>query len=158
MAGGTSAALADDAEGMGIVHHHPGAVGLGQPADLRQRAQIRAHAVDAIHHDELTGRFRHALQALFQFFHIIVPEADLSIVTKDGLFPIEISEESVARKIVIQNYISKEFLEDNPHLVETVNASGDVLATNEEKDVNFVSNHKPNTLHINSFDKLEWRS
>ena len=52
----------------------------------------------------------------------------------------------------------KEFLEDNPHLVETVNASGDVLATNEEKDVNFVSNHKPNTLHINSFDKLEWRS
>ncbi|WP_411974306.1 alpha/beta hydrolase, partial [Vibrio sp. Vb2942] len=31
----------------------------------------------------------------------------------------------------------KEFLEDNPHLVETVNASGDVLATNEEKDVNF---------------------
>lgn len=45
--------------------------------------------------------------------HIIVPEADLSIVTKDGLFPIEISEESIARKLVIQNYISKEFLEDN---------------------------------------------
>ena len=38
-------------------------------------------------------------------------------------------------------------LEDNPHLVETVNASGDVLATSEEKDANFVSNHKPNTLH-----------
>ena len=52
----------------------------------------------------------------------------------------------------------KRILEDNPHLVETVNASGDVLATNEEKDANFVSNHKPNTLHINSFDKLEWRS
>ena len=40
----------------------------------------------------------------------------------------------------------KRILEDNPHLVETVNASGDVLATNEEKDANFVSNHKPNTL------------
>ncbi|MBF7156730.1 MULTISPECIES: alpha/beta hydrolase [Bacillus] len=49
----------------------------------------------------------------------------------------------------------KEFLEDNPHLVETANASGGVFATNEEKDASFVSNHKPNTLHINSFDELK---
>ncbi|HFU9552739.1 TPA: alpha/beta hydrolase, partial [Streptococcus agalactiae] len=32
----------------------------------------------------------------------------------------------------------KEFLEDNPHLVETANASGGVFATDEEKDASFV--------------------
>ena len=48
----------------------------------------------------------------------------------------------------------KRILEDNPHLVETVNASGDALATNEEKNANFVSKYKPNTLTIRSFDKL----
>lgn len=45
-------------------------------------------------------------------------------------------------------------MQDNPHLVETVNASGDVLAANEEKNANFVSKYKPNTLTIRSFDKL----
>ncbi|GAB6485960.1 alpha/beta hydrolase [Bacillus cereus] len=48
----------------------------------------------------------------------------------------------------------KEFLQGNPHLAETVNASGDVLAINEEKNANFVSKYKPNTLTIRSFDKL----
>ncbi|HDR7690345.1 alpha/beta hydrolase [Bacillus toyonensis] len=48
----------------------------------------------------------------------------------------------------------KEFLQDNPHLAETVNASGDVLATNEKKNADFVSKYKPNTLTIRSFDKL----
>ena len=45
-------------------------------------------------------------------------------------------------------------MQDNPHLAETVNASGDVLAINEEKNANFVSKYKPNTLTIRSFDKL----
>ncbi|EJS63890.1 hypothetical protein CN425_27455 [Bacillus cereus] len=40
----------------------------------------------------------------------------------------------------------KEFWEDNPYLVETVSASGDGLATNEEKNANFVSKYKPNTV------------
>ncbi|HDX9614799.1 TPA: alpha/beta fold hydrolase [Bacillus toyonensis] len=48
----------------------------------------------------------------------------------------------------------KEFLQDNPHLAETVNASGDVLATNEKKNADFVSKYKPNTLTVRSFDKL----
>lgn len=45
--------------------------------------------------------------------HIVVPEAHLSIVTKDGLFPIHFTEEQVTRKITIQNYINKDFLEEN---------------------------------------------
>ena len=52
------------------------------------------------------------------------------------------------------NAKQEKFLQDNPHLVETVNASGDVLAANEEKNANFVSKYKPNTLTIRSFDKL----
>jgi len=39
-------------------------------------------------------------------------------------------------------------------LAETVNASGDVLATNEKKNADFVSKYKPNTLTVRSFDKL----
>ena len=52
------------------------------------------------------------------------------------------------------NAKQEKFLQDNPHLVETVSASGDVMAANEEKNANFVSKYKPNTLTIRSFDKL----
>ena len=52
------------------------------------------------------------------------------------------------------NETRKRILQDNPHLVETVSASGDVMAANEEKNANFVSKYKPNTLTIRSFDKL----
>ena len=44
--------------------------------------------------------------------HIIIPTANLSIITKDGLFPIEIPEEAITRKITIQSYIDKTFLEE----------------------------------------------
>ncbi len=54
----------------------------------------------------------HPLCGKDQLHHIIIPERNLSVVTKDGLFPIELEEETVARKIVVQNYFSKEYLED----------------------------------------------
>ncbi|PFJ10177.1 alpha/beta hydrolase [Bacillus cereus] len=49
----------------------------------------------------------------------------------------------------------KEFLQGNPHLEKTVNVSGDVIATAEEKNAEFVSKYKPNTVTISSFDKLK---
>ncbi len=57
-------------------------------------------------------------------------------------------------KYVLSTKQEKEFLKGNPHIVGTVRVSGDVLATNEEKNANFVSKYKRNTVIINSFDKL----
>ncbi|MBQ7095368.1 MAG: hypothetical protein IJN80_02795 [Clostridia bacterium] len=45
--------------------------------------------------------------------HLIIPEVSLSIVSKDGIFPLEISEESVAKTINTQSYINKTFLHDH---------------------------------------------
>jgi len=45
--------------------------------------------------------------------HLIIPEISLSVVCKDGLFPIEISEESVVKTINTQSFINKTFLHDH---------------------------------------------
>lgn len=45
--------------------------------------------------------------------HLIIPEAHLSIVTKDGLFPVDLTEEQITRKITLQSYFSKEYIEEN---------------------------------------------
>ena len=42
--------------------------------------------------------------------HLIIPKANLSIITKDGLFPIEIDGENIIKTISMQNLISKEHL------------------------------------------------
>lgn len=55
----------------------------------------------------------HPLCGKDHLHHIIIPDARLAIITKDGLFPIELNEELIARKIVIQNYFSKDYLEDH---------------------------------------------
>ncbi len=45
----------------------------------------------------------------------------------------------------------KEFLQGNPHLEKTVNVSGNVLVTNEQKNAEFISKYKPNTIVMRSF-------
>ena len=42
--------------------------------------------------------------------HLIIPSADLSIVTKDGIFPLAIPEENIVRKIVLQGMIDKDYV------------------------------------------------
>lgn len=44
--------------------------------------------------------------------HIIIPECNLSIVSKDGIFPLNIQEENVIKKIQLQNIIEKEYIEN----------------------------------------------
>lgn len=45
--------------------------------------------------------------------HLIVPSVDLSVVTKDGMFPLSIPEENVVRKIVLQGMLDKNYLNDH---------------------------------------------
>ena len=45
--------------------------------------------------------------------HIVIPEARISIVTKDAVFDTQIPEENIIRRISIQNAISKEYLAEN---------------------------------------------
>jgi len=49
----------------------------------------------------------------------------------------------------------KEFLEGNPHLKKTVTVSGNVVATDEMKNTEFLSKHQPSTTPIRSFDNLK---
>ncbi|MBO1628623.1 alpha/beta hydrolase [Bacillus arachidis] len=49
----------------------------------------------------------------------------------------------------------KEFLEGNPHLKKTVTTSGNVVATDEVKNAEFLSKHQPNTITARSFDDLK---
>ncbi len=45
--------------------------------------------------------------------HIIIPSVKLSIATLDGIFPIDISEDSIVRKIKLQGMVDKQHLEAN---------------------------------------------
>ncbi len=45
--------------------------------------------------------------------HLIIPRAELSIVTRDGMFPIDIPEEHIVRKIVLQGMLDKDYLNEN---------------------------------------------
>ncbi len=45
--------------------------------------------------------------------HLIVPDAKLSIVTRDGLFPLELPEESIVRKINLQGMMEKTYLDEH---------------------------------------------
>ena len=48
IAGGASAALADDTQAVGVVHHHPGAEFPGQGYDLRQIGNVSSHGKHAV--------------------------------------------------------------------------------------------------------------
>lgn len=45
--------------------------------------------------------------------HLIVPEAGLSVVTKDGLFPLEIPEENIVKRITLQSMLAREYLDEH---------------------------------------------
>ncbi len=44
--------------------------------------------------------------------HIIIPSTKLSFVVVDGIFPLDLSDEQIDRKIILQNYIPKEFMDN----------------------------------------------
>ncbi len=68
--------------------------------------QLTARGIDHINaYHPLLGK--NALQ------HIIIPSASLSIVSKDGIFPIEIDEAQIMRKISLQTTLEKEKIEKN---------------------------------------------
>lgn len=45
--------------------------------------------------------------------HMMIPAASLSIVSKDGLFPLNIPDESVIKTIHMQSFLDKEYLQEN---------------------------------------------
>ena len=45
--------------------------------------------------------------------HLIIPEAELSIVTKDSFFPLELAEENISRSIHLPTFIEKDYLYDH---------------------------------------------
>ncbi len=45
--------------------------------------------------------------------HLIVPDVNLSIITRDGLFPLEIPEESIVRKINLQGMMEKTYIDQH---------------------------------------------
>ncbi len=55
----------------------------------------------------------HPLLGKASIHHIVIPEARLSIVTKDSIFSLQIPEEKIVRKIAIQNAIDKIYLAEN---------------------------------------------
>ncbi len=72
VAGRATAALAQHAQPVGVVHHDPRAVLLRQGADLRQPGDVAAHGEHTVGDDQRPGRLRHFLQALFQLRHVAV--------------------------------------------------------------------------------------
>ena len=61
--------------------------------------------------------------------HLIIPEINLSIVSKDGIFPVDIPEEQIVRKITLQAMLDKDYMNSHKNklafikrlLRETVN-------------------------------------
>ena len=72
IARGAAAALADDAEAVRVVHHHPRAVLLGERDDLRKLGNVAAHGEHAVRYDKYTALLRYALELGFKVGHVRV--------------------------------------------------------------------------------------
>ena len=75
VAGRATAALAQNAQPVGVVHHDPGPILLGQSADLRQLGDVAAHGEHAVGDDQRAVLLRHTLQHLLQLGHVAVAVA-----------------------------------------------------------------------------------
>ena len=76
VAGRAAAALADDAEAVGVVHHDARAVLFRQVADLRQLCDVAAHGEHAVGDDEAARGLRHGLQLGLEVVHVRVAVAE----------------------------------------------------------------------------------
>jgi len=45
--------------------------------------------------------------------HLIIPSVELSLVSNDGIFPLDLAEEKIARKIVLQSFLDKAYINDH---------------------------------------------
>ena len=76
--------------------------------------------------------------------HIIIPSAELSIVSRDGLFSLDFPDEYILRKISLQSMIDKEYLCDNKNKLTFIKRI--------EREILNLSTEKLNaarTLHLN---------
>lgn len=55
----------------------------------------------------------HPLLGKETLHHLIIPSADLSLVSKDGIFPLDLPEEKIARKIVLQGFLDIDYANDH---------------------------------------------
>ena len=70
VAGRAPAAFAQNAKAVGVIHHDPGAVLLGQAYNFRQLGNIAAHAEYAVRYYEAACGVRYLLQLLFKVSHV----------------------------------------------------------------------------------------
>ena len=75
MTGRAGAMLAQDANGMGVVHHDGGAVFSGNAAQLGQGNNVALHAEHAVHDNELACFRLELMEAVLQGGHVFVRKA-----------------------------------------------------------------------------------
>ena len=76
MAGRAAAALAYDAQPVGVVHHDARAVPGGEFADLGQLRNVAAHGKDAVRDDEAARGLRHGAELGLKVVHVGVAVAE----------------------------------------------------------------------------------
>ena len=75
MINGAAAVAAQHAGGVGVIHHHDGAVLFGEIAQRGQRADIAIHGEDAVGDEQLvTGLIFDGGELLFGVGHVFVAE------------------------------------------------------------------------------------
>ena len=72
MAGRPGAIFSKHADGVRVIHHHRGAVMIGQAAQFGQLNDVALHAEHAVHHNEFARI--NFLKAAFQSGHVLVGE------------------------------------------------------------------------------------
>ncbi len=72
IAGRATAAIAQNAQTVCVIHHHSCAVLLGKADDFGQVCNVAAHGEHAIGDDEGTGTLGHHLQQTLQIGHVVV--------------------------------------------------------------------------------------
>ncbi len=72
---GAASIVSQDAGGMGVIHHHDGAVFFRQIAERRQRADVAIHGKYAVGDEQLaSGLVFHRSQLLFGVGRVFVTE------------------------------------------------------------------------------------
>lgn len=92
---------------------------LGKNIIILEDRWMVSHVILSILEQRLTENGVHHINCYHPLFgssrlqHLVVPSVNLSIVTRDGLFPLEIPEENVVRKINLQGMMEKSYIEQH---------------------------------------------
>ncbi len=55
----------------------------------------------------------HPLLGTSTLQHLIIPEYGIAFITKDNLFPLDFTDDEITKKVILQNYIEKEYLAEH---------------------------------------------